>query len=226
MNTLASVWRIFGIACSVLFFAAGCGTESSAKIDPALPSMNCREAGTAMAGNYSNQAQATADASFKSIVMHIRPIWVDRIDGLWVYVEQSLVADDPKEEKPYRQRVYQIVDGNDADSVECKIYELPGDPLQFTGAWNKAQPLKSIVPDLLIPRAGCNVVLRKGAEGAWIGGTTPSQCGASENGAAYSTSDVTLTLRELRSWDRSYNAAGVQVWGSTTGPYIFVKTSR
>lgn len=191
-----------------------------------MPSINSREVGTAMAGNYSNKAQATEDASFKSIVMHMRPMWIDRIDGLWVYVEQSVVTDDQKETKPYRQRVYQIVDGNDADSVECRIYELPGDPLQFSGAWEKDRPLKSLVPDLLIPRAGCSIILHRDTDGAWTGGTTPSQCQATENDAAYSTSEVKLTLRELRSWDRSYNAAGVQVWGSTTGPYIFVKDPR
>lgn len=185
--------------------------------------MNSREVGTAMAGNFTNETQAKADAKFDSIVMHMRPIWIDRIDGLWIYVEQALVAD---QDKPYRQRVYQIVDGNDASSVETRIYELPGDPLQYAGAWKKAQPLNMLTADLLLPRAGCNVTMRLDASGAWIGSTEPNQCVATNNGAAYSMSSVTLTQKEIQSWDRSYGVDGVQVSGSTSGPYIFVKTSH
>jgi hypothetical protein len=34
-------------------------------------------------------------------------------------------------------------------------------------------------------------------------------------------SDVTLSAEELVTWDRGYDAAGKQVWGSTKGPYMF-----
>ncbi len=206
-----------------LLLSQGCGTETSAKIDPALPSMNSREVGTAMAGNYSNETQAKSDGKFESIVLHIRPIWVDRLDGLWLYVEQSLAT---TPDKPYRQRVYQIVDGNDADSVENRIYEIPGDPSQYAGAWKKDKPLNSLTAELLLPRAGCNLTLRRNASDAWIGSTEPNQCAASSDGSSYSMSSVTLTQQEIQSWDRSYDSKGTQVTGSTSGPYVFVKTSR
>lgn len=223
MSTPALFGRLLCSVCMLALFAQGCGSESSARIDPALPSMNSREVGTAIAGNYSNEAQAKADAKFESIVMHMRPIWVDRIDGLWIYVEQSLAAN---QDKPYRQRIYQIVDGNDANSVVVRIYELPGDLSQYAGAWKKDQPLRQLMPDLLVPRAGCNVTLRLDDSKAWIGSTEPNQCSASSDGASYSMSSVTMTQKEIQSWDRSYDSKGSQVSGSTTGPYIFIKTSR
>ncbi len=223
MSTPALFSRVLCSICTLVCLSQGCGSETSARIDPSLPSMNCREIGTAMTGNYSNEAQAKADAKFDSIVMHMRPIWVDRIDGLWLYVEQSLSA---TLDKPYRQRVYQIVDGNDANSVEVRIYELPGDLAQYAGAWKKDQPLRQLMPDLLVPRAGCNVTLRLDDSKAWIGSTEPNQCSASSNGASYSMSSVTMTQKEIQSWDRSYDSKGSQVSGSTTGPYIFIKTSR
>ena len=40
------------------------------------------------------------------------------------------------------------------------------------------------------------------------------------------TGSVTLTQKEIQSWDRGYNAIGVQVSGSKSGPYIFIKPSR
>jgi len=44
-------------------------------------------------------------------------------------------------------------------------------------------------------------------------------------GASYASSEVTLTATELNTWDRGYDAGGAQVWGSTKGPYRFVKES-
>lgn len=223
MSTPAHFRCVLSSLCALVCFAQGCGSESSARIDPSLPSMNSREVGTAMSGNYSNEAQAKADAKFDSIVMHMRPIWVDRIDGLWMYVEQSLAT---KLDNPYRQRVYQIVDGNYPDSVEVRIYELPGDLQQYAGEWKKDRPLRQLMPDLLLSQPGCNVTMRLDDSKAWIGSTEPNQCAATTDGAAYSMSSVKMTQKEIQSWDRTYDSNGKQVSGSTTGPYIFVKTSR
>ncbi len=201
----------------------GCGTETSARIDPALPSLNSREVATAMAGNYSNEEQSKIDRQFESLVLHMRPIWIDRIDGLWLYVEQSKSSD---QDKPYRQRVYQVVDGNDAESVESRLFDFADNPQQYAGEWKKDRPLNSLTRGLLVPRSGCTVTFRRDAVGAWIGSTTASECTTTYHGAAYTMSDVTLTLRSLNSWDRGYDNSGVQVWGSTTGPYRFVKSQK
>lgn len=209
------------ILTATIFGCIGCGTESSATIDPTLPSMNCREVASAMAGNFTNAAQAKADPQFQSIVMHMRPIWVDRIDGLWLYVEQSQPA---TPDKPFRQRVYQVVDGSTASAVECLLFELPGDPLQFAGSWSKDRPLNELTPDLLSPRAGCSVTLFRDPLGSWLGATAAGDCATTYRESSYATSAVQLTQQETRSWDRGYDSNGKQVWGSTTGPYIFVKT--
>jgi hypothetical protein len=46
-------------------------------------------------------------------------------------------------------------------------------------------------------------------------------CATDYQGATYTMSDVTLSSGELVTWDRGYDAAGTQVWGSTKGPYTF-----
>lgn len=188
-----------------------------------MPSMNSSEVATAMAGSYSNAAQAHVDTSFQSLTLHMRAIWVDRADGLWLYVEQSLAT---TPEKPYRQRVYQVVDGLDATSVECRIFDLPGHPLQFAGAWSEDRPLDSLTPDLLSPREGCTITLRRDALGEWLGTTAQNECATTYHGASYATTTLTLTQRAAKSWDRGYDSSGKQVWGSTTGPYDFVKSSK
>jgi hypothetical protein len=123
---------------------AACGTVNQGPtMAKTPPSRAADEVAVWMMGNYSSSAQAKSDPeNFKSVVLHIAPIWVERIDGRWLYMEQAM-ADTP--DKPYRQRVYRIMD--EADGVENMVFELPGDPLRFAGAW-KDTPLRTGVSGL------------------------------------------------------------------------------
>ena len=76
---------------------------------------------------------------------------------------------------------------------------------------------------LLAVRPGCSVVLRYAGPGRMTGSTQGDGCASALRGAAYATSEVTLTAGELESWDRGFDAKGNQVWGSTKGAYRFVK---
>lgn len=49
------------------------------------------------------------------------------------------------------------------------------------------------------------------------------QCPSDRKGAAYATSEVTITPERLLSWDRGYNEKDEQVWGAEKGGYEFVK---
>ena len=71
-------------------------------------------------------------------------------------------------------------------------------------------------------RGGCSIFLR--ADGpAFVGATRGEGCSSSLAGAAYATSEVTITRDVLTSWDRGFDAAGEQVWGATAGAYEFVR---
>ena len=199
---------------------SGCGTESSSRLHAALPSPNAKALATALVGNYTNADQVTADPSFEGLEFHACPIWPDRIDGLWVYIEGSRSG---SPEKPYRQRIYQIVDGNNASSVDARMYEFPTDPAKFAGAWKNPHLLEEVTPFLLIPRAGCTTTFHTSADGSWVGTMRPTECATDWKGAAYSVSDVTLTKSELSAWDRGYDASGKEVWAATKAPIKFTK---
>jgi len=172
-------------------------------------------------GNYSSAAQAAADSTYFDVRLHIVPIWTDRADGPWMYVEQAM-AD--SQDKPYRQRIYRLISlpNNHAESV---IYEFAGAPLSWAGAWRNPERFNALDPGLISVRAGCSVVL--GYQGAnQISGTTKgADCGSALRGATYATTDVTVTATELNSWDRGYDAANKQVWGAVKGAYRFMKES-
>lgn len=212
--------RIRTLAAVFAALPSACGTINQGPVPAAIaPSASVDEVKAWLAGDYSSAAQAASDsANYKSVVLHIAPIWRDRTDGRWLYVEQAM-AD--AQDKPYRQRVYCLKDHG--GEVQSMVFELPGDPLAFAGAWKDPTRINQLMPALLTPRDGCSVYLKRDAAGRWTGSTRDQACESSLRGAAWATSEVTLTPDRIESWDRGFDKAGKQVWGATKGPYIFLK---
>ena len=171
-----------------------------------------------MTGSFSSAAQAAAHpGEFSDIRLFTVPIWADRPDGPWLYVEQA-AADSL--ERPYRQRVYHLVDT--PEGPRSDVYELPGDPLLLAGAWRDPDAFDALDPAQLSAREGCSIHLTA-AGGRFEGSTRGTGCSSTLAGAAYATSEVTVRPDALTSWDRGLDAEGRQVWGATRGPYVFAK---
>ena len=150
-----------------------------------------------------------------------------RFGERWMYVEQAVTT---SAEKPYRQRVYRLtplvytdVNGAAQIGVRSEVWELPGDPLRYAGAWRSMDPLADIGPESLSLKDGCEVVLFRAADGTWRGSTVGNGCVSKRQGAAYTTSMVEITATGLRTLDRGFDAKGTQVWGSEHGAYDFVR---
>jgi CpeT protein len=174
-------------------------------------------------GGFSSSAQAKADPNFRSIDLHMTEIWPDRLDGPWLYIEQA-VTEAPA--RPYRQRIYRLQPGTGDGGVPVVfsfVYTLPGDPLAFAGAWKDITRFDSIEPGLLSILEGCTVTLRGEGADTLVGGTYGTGCASTMNGAAYTTSEVTLKPELVETLDRGYDTAGTQVWGSEHGPYRFAR---
>ena len=171
---------------------------------------------TWMTGTFTSTAQAKADPAYEDSILRLAPVWRDRTDGVWFYVEQALTRTPLV---PYRQRVYRLqalVGG----TVEVRLYEL-AEPQRAVGAWKEPTPLAGMAPETLVERPGCAVLLRAVDVTTYAGSTAGRQCINAFQGASYATSEVTVTANGLLSWDRGYDATGKQVWGPTRGPYRF-----
>jgi hypothetical protein len=169
-----------------------------------------------MSGHFSSAAQAKEDESYFDIRLAMVPMWQDRKDGPWLYVEQAVAR---ALERPYRQRVYRlrrIADG----LYESRVYAFP-DAKSRAGAWKEAAPLADLSPDDLEEKDGCGVVLRRRDDGTFEGGTLGMACRNTFGGAAYATSFVTVFDDRLEAWDRGYDAENKPVWGPDAGPYVF-----
>jgi hypothetical protein len=171
-----------------------------------------------MVGSFDSSAQAASDPDYRDIGLHMAPVFADRTDGHWLYVEQA-VASAP--DKPYRQRVYRVHEEQGGSVSD--VYTLPGDPLRFTGTWRDPSLFQGVTVDALTLKDGCSIHLKARADGSFAGSTDGSMCPSELRGAKYATSKVTITATMLESWDQGFDAAGKQVWGAEKGPYQFVK---
>ncbi len=214
------VLRIFSLRAAVFaLVAAGSGCAAMSKNDSgpqAAASDPASGVAALMAGHYDSRDQSASDSGFYPISLAMIPIWPQRTDGHWLYVEQA-VADSA--DKPYRQRVYRVSNGANGDVLSA-VYTID-QSARFVQGWRNGA-LDDLTEAMLQPRAGCTVSLRA-AGAAWRGATTGKDCASDLRGASYATAEVTLDGTGMRSWDRGHDATGKQVWGATTGPYIFIK---
>ncbi len=195
-----------------LFACAGphrSGSKSDADLDKLL---------SCMTGDFSSQAQSLRDSAFFDIRLHIRPIWTADKNNHWLYVEQATAS---AEDKPYRQRVYKV-EREQSGGFKSIVYTLP-DPAKWIGAYKKTAVFEQIKPADLSLRDGCTVFLEKKQDGTFEGSTRGEGCESTLRGAKYASSKVTITGKQLNSWDQGFNEKGDQVWGAVKGGYEFIK---
>jgi hypothetical protein len=177
-----------------------------------------------LTGHFSSLEQSKQDMSYFDIHLHAAPIWQDRNDGPWIYIEQ---ARGDALDQPYRQRVYRL--GQEGDTYTSVVYELPGTPDEvvekFAGAWRDESKLAGVTPQQLKERPGCTVYLTH-KDGVFEGGTEGNGCLSSLRGATYATSKVHADTTGLKTWDQGFDAKGKQVWGATKGPYHFDRVGQ
>ncbi|MEM6348545.1 MAG: chromophore lyase CpcT/CpeT [Bacteroidota bacterium] len=172
---------------------------------------------TMMTGSFSSAAQAAVDTNFYDISLHMYPIWQKQYPGEhWLYVEQALRS---QQDKPYRQRVYQIekLANNQWRSV---VYTIP-EQENFVLQWKTPEVYDQLKKEDLVLREGCAVFLSLQEDGSFAGKTRKGECSISLRGASYATSAVSVWADKISSWDQGFNEAGEQVWGATTGGYVF-----
>jgi CpeT protein len=177
---------------------------------------NLEELTNLMTGSFSSQEQAEQDSNYYDIRLQMVPIWTDKENGNWLYVEQAASW---SLDKPYRQRVYQLV-GGEGGIINSIIYSIP-QPLRFAGVWRESEPLKNLSQDSLQIREGCIVLLKKTSPSEYTGTTNNNDCRSNLRGATYATTKVFITEDKIISWDRGIDQIGSQVWGATKGGYIF-----
>jgi len=168
-----------------------------------------------MTGHFNSEKQSVSDTNYYNISLEMAPIWEDRTDGKWLYVEQAVAT---MKDKPYRQRVYHLKQLMH-DKFVSLVYKI-NDEENFIGAWQNPEKFNSLTSDILTEREGCEVYLNY-KDGVYFGSTNGKNCLSTMRGARYATSQVTITKNKIVSWDQGFDAGGKQVWGAQKGAYVF-----
>jgi hypothetical protein len=92
-----------------------------------------------MSGSFTSEQQSKNDSDFFDIHLQMKPIWEERKDGFWLYVEQAIVS---ALEKPYRQRIYHVNLLNDT-TIISEVFEMKS-PMRFAGAYKNVAVLNSL----------------------------------------------------------------------------------
>jgi hypothetical protein len=170
-------------------------------------------------GRFDNAAQAQAEPQFAAVIVRWTPLWPERDDGRWFLVEQARAT---TPDAPYRVRVHRLRADGDG-GVASDVFLLPrnGQATPGAGAPGAAGPTRRrFAVDALEALPGCTVRLRPAGRG-FRGATRGHDCPSTFRGATYTTAEVVLDADGFASWDRGFDADGVQVWGALSGPYVF-----
>jgi hypothetical protein len=174
-----------------------------------------------LSGRFSSEAQSRSDPDYVDLRCQGVPLWKASKGARWIYVERSVPG---RPDAPYAQMVYRLVDDPFAKIDERRFaldaYAIK-EPGRFAGAAADPGRLDAMTPDDLVPRPGCSILLVRGSDDTFTGGTKGRDCAGDGPGVAYMTSEWTVTKDTLTRWDRGFDAGGRQVWGATKGPYVF-----
>jgi hypothetical protein len=171
-----------------------------------------------MQGSFSSGDQSKIDSGYFDIRLEIKRIWPERTDGIWLYVEQAAAR---SLDKPYRQRIYRLTETG-YNLFESEVFEIE-EPLRFAGEWKKKRPFATNGTEILMPRQGCSVHLKKIGKKTYSGSTVDKECLSDWRGAKYATSIVTITKKGMITWDRGFDENGSFLWGAEKAGYHFKK---
>lgn len=132
---------------------------------------------------------------------------------IYLYQEQALTA---SIENPYRQRFLQITLSEDTTQVESRTFK-PVTPEVWTGLCQQATP---VVNASDLGNLVCIVSLRPSSLG-YVGQTPDEGCPVNLRGAVRLTNTIVLHQNGMDTWDRGFDANGVQVWGAESEPYEY-----
>ena len=201
--------KAFLVLCILLITISCKKKDAQPKVDTEL-----NELFGLMQGSFNSETQAKSDSTYYNISLHMYPIWKEK--GKFLYVEQALNSE---QNKPYRQRVYEITRLNDS-IISSAIYKLPADSL-WIGKWKTPLAFDSISKADLTLRNGCEVLLKRLDKNHYKGETGNKTCESTLFGASYASSEVEIKKGQIISWDRGFDSEDKHIWGAKLGGYIF-----
>lgn len=168
---------------------------------------------TAMLGRFDNGRQVEADREAgrshipDHVRMTVRPLQDPVVfqDGLYLYIEKSLVADS----RPYEQRIYRLKKAG--RRIRLEMFEI--DERMLASLALEAQMLNNLAPADLTRREGCDILV-EAKDAGYSGSTTGRSCKRDQEELAYVTSSIRVAGDTVVVIDRGYDREGRQISGA------------
>ena len=198
---------------SLCFVVFSCGSSRTTKDSPAdNDGMDLLMKW--MTGSFDTEQQARKDPDYYNITMHIYPIWTDRYEGNWLYVEEAMSA---IPQSPFRQRIFHIV--YSVGKYIVHVYELP-DPDKYIGKWIGGTDWDTLSKDDLITKKGCELYL-VWHDGQFVGSTRGQLCRSAMGENTYQTSQIRVSEEWITRKERKLVTQDDERSVTDQDPYIF-----
>lgn len=155
-----------------------------------------------------------------NIDLQVLPIWQDRIDGEWLYIE-SRIVNSPN--KPFLQRIMQLV-ATPNGLIRLYSYSIPR-ASDFAGAYYNPPLLTSLTQSQLSIRNNCELLIDFKVTGTFVGATKTGSCLSSYNSSPLMSTFFAVSAENISFLDSGYNESGVIVPGRLDIPVTFLKFS-
>ena len=152
-----------------------------------------------------------------NIGLQVLPIWQDRVDGEWLYVEGRIIGS-PR--KPFRQRILQLV-ATPNGLIRLYSYSIPR-ASDFAGAYYSPQVLTSLTQSQLSISNNCELLIELKVTNTFVGETDTDSC-MMKTGIPVMTNFFAVSAVNISFLDGGYNKFGQLVSGRFDVPVTFLK---
>jgi hypothetical protein len=152
-----------------------------------------------------------------NIGLQILPIWQDRIDGEWLYIESRIIG---SPNKPFRQRILQLV-ATPNGLIRLYSYTIPR-ASDFAGAYYVPQVLASLTQSQLSISSNCELLIELKVTSTFVGETDAGSCLKNSSGALLTTF-FAVSAVNISFLDGGYDKFGNFLPGRLEQPVTFLK---
>ncbi|EDM68285.1 MAG: chromophore lyase CpcT/CpeT [Moritella sp.] len=152
-----------------------------------------------------------------NIGLQVLPIWQDRLDGEWLYVEGRIIG---SSRKPFRQRILQLV-ATPNGLIRLYSYSIPR-ASDFSGAYYAPQVLASLTQSQLSISNNCELLIELKVTNTFVGETDTDSC-MMKTGIPFMTSFFAVSAVNISFLDGGYDQFGQLVSGRFDVPVTFLK---
>ncbi|QUM74847.1 chromophore lyase CpcT/CpeT [Moritella sp. 24] len=153
-----------------------------------------------------------------NIDLRIFPIWQDRFDGEWLYMESRIVG---SPNKPFRQRILQLV-ATPNGLIRLYSYSIPR-ASDFAGAYYTPKVLMSLTQSQLSISNNCELLIELKITNTFVGETDSNSCITTSHSSSLITTFFAVSEANISFLDGGYDKFGNLVPGRLDIPVTFLK---